>query len=301
MADRSKAVFTERESKLASSLVKAFEQWKTPFDINPDGVFGSVATIKTDNMNVSSETLDVEFTVPFDDDMEPNEAEIGIYNLSENTRKQLKKGDSITINAGYKGDTGVIFSGFITKVTTEYDGPDKLTTIKAADDIKDHKIESMSFAAKTKASYILKKLIDKTGIPVAVFNPRRDHTYKDSQTVDGDLMEKIKQYAEVCGISVYVSKGKIYARHIKEGDETNFNVSVETGLIGSPSSYTEEVTAADYTDTVNGYNAEMLLQHRMSAGAVVKLKSKHANGTFRVCSGVHRFFQGEATTEIKMY
>lgn len=301
MSGRSRAVFTERESKLASSLVKAFEQWKEPYDINPDGVFGSVATIKTENVNVSSETLDVEFTVPFDDDMEPNEAEIGIYNLSENTRKQLKKGDAITINAGYKGDTGVIFSGFITKVTTDYDGPDKLTTINAADDIKDHTIESISFAANTKASFILKKLIDKTGIPVAVFNPRRDHTYKDSQTVDGDLMEKIKQYAEVCGISVYVSKGKIYARHITEGDETNFNVSVETGLIGSPSSYTEEVTAADFTDTVNGYKAELLLQHRMSAGAVVSLKSKRANGTFRVCSGTHHFFQGEATTEIKMY
>ena len=301
MDDRSRAVFKDREIRIASSLVKAFEQWKEPYDINPDGVFGSIATIKTDTVTVSSDTLDVELTVPFDDDMEPNEAEICIYNLSENTIKQLKLRDAISINAGYKGDTGVIFSGFITKVTTDYDGPDKCTTIKAADDIKDHSIESISFSAKTKASYILKKLIEKTGIPVAVFNPKRDHTYKDSQTVDGDLMENIKKYAEVCGISVYVSKGKIYARHITEGDDLNFDVSVETGLIGSPSAYTEEVTAADYIDVVSGYKAEMLLQHRMSAGAVVKLKSKHANGTFRVCSGVHRFFQGEATTEVKMY
>lgn len=178
---------------------------------------------------------------------------------------------------------------------------DKATTIYAMDDIKDHSIESMSFAANSKASYILKTLIEKTGIPVAVFSPRRDYTYKDSQTVDGDLMENIKKYAEVCGISVYVSKGKIYARYIKEGDNLNFDVSVETGMIGSPSDYEEEITAEDYTDTIDGHEVEMLLQHRLYAGAIVKLTSKNATGTFRVCSGEHRFSPDEAVTVAKMY
>lgn len=297
----SKAVMQSHENKITSALVKAFDSWKEPYDIRPDGVFGSVATVKTDTVTISSETLDVEFTVPFDDDMEPNEAEIIVYNLSQNTIKQLKKGTAISIEAGYKGDTGVLFKGYISKVKTNREDADKVTTIYAMDDIKDHSIESLSFAANTKASYILKQLIGKTGIPVAVFNPRRDYTYKDSQTVDGDLMENIHQYAEVCGISVYVSKGKIYARHIKEGDNLNFNVSVETGMIGSPSSYEEEITAEDFTDTVNGYEVEMLLQHRMCAGAIVKLTSKDAKGTYRVCSGEHRFSPDEAVTVAKMY
>ena len=297
----SRAVVQSRESSLTSAVVMAFDAWKEPFDMRPEGVFGSVATVRTGQVTIDSETLDVEFTVPFDDDMEPNEAEIVVYNLSENTIKQLKKDAEISIEAGYKGDTGVLFKGYISKVKTNRNGVDKVTTIHAMDDIKDHSIESLSFAANTKASYILKELITKTGIPVAVFNPRRDHTYKDSQTVDGDLMENIRQYAEVCGISVYVSKGKIYARYIKEGDNLNFEVSVDTGLIGSPSSYEEEITAEDYTDTVDGYEVEMLLQHRMSAGAIVKLKSKDANGTYRVCSGEHRFSPSEAITVAKMY
>lgn len=301
MTENSKAVMQSRESKMTSALVTAFEQWKTPYDIRPDGVFGSVATVISGNVTISSETLDVEFTVPFDDDMEPNEAEIVVYNLSDNTIKQLKKGAAISIEAGYKGDTGVLFNGYITKVKTVHDSADKVTTIYAMDDIKDHSIQSIAFAKNTKASYILKALIDKTGIPVAVFSPRRDHTYKDAQTVDGDLMENIKTYAEVCGISVYVSKGKIYARHITKGDSVNFNVSSDTGMIGSPSSFTEEITAADYNDTVNGYNVEMLLQHRMCAGAIVDLHSRVANGVYRVCSGTHRFSPDEATTEIKMY
>lgn len=301
MAESSKAVFQSRESDLKSALVQALDSWKTPYDIRPDGVFGSLATIRCGSVTISSETLDVEFTVPFDDDMEPNEAEIIVYNLSDNTIKQLKKDAAISIEAGYKGDTGVLFTGFISKVKTGYDGADRVTTIKAMDDIKDHSVESISFAEGTKASYILDSLIKKTGIPVAVFKPRRDHTYKDAQTVEGDLMENIGKYAAVCGISVYVSKGKIYARYIKEGDNLNFNVSVETGMIDYPNPYTEEVTAEDFTDTVDGYEVEMLLQHRLCAGAIVKLKSKIASGTYRVCSGEHRFSIDEAITKAKMY
>ena len=301
MAEKSKAVNQNGTSGVRSALVKAFETWKTPYDIRPSGVFGSVATVKCGQVTISSETLDLEFTVPFDDDMEPNEAEIIVYNLSDNTIKQLKNKAAISIEAGYKGDTGVLFSGFISKVKTTFEGADKVTTIKALDDIKEHTIESISYAAGTKASYILKQLIDKTGIPVAVFKVRRDHTYKDSQTVDGDLMENIKKYAQVCGISVYVSKGKIYARYIKEGDNLNFNVSVDTGMIDSPQPYTEEVKAEDYTDIVNGFEVEMLLQHRLCAGGIVALKSRLANGTYRVCSGEHRFSPDEAITQAKMY
>ena len=301
MAENSKAVLLEGKMDTRSALVKAFESWKTPFDTKPDGVFGSVAVVKSGQVTVSSEKLDLEFTVPFDDDMEPNEAEITVYNLSDNTIKQLKKDASISIDAGYGDDTGVLFYGFISKIKTEYDGADKVTTIYAMDDIKDHTIASIAFDEGTRASTILRKLIDKTGIPVAVFNPRRDYTYKDAQTVDGDLMENIGKYAQVCGISVYVCKGKIYARYITEGDNLNFKVSSATGMIGSPSAYSEEVKAEDFVDVVDGYEVEMLLQHRMSAGAIVELDSKLASGTYRVCSGEHRFSPDEAVTKIKMY
>lgn len=301
MADSSRAVMQSHESNASSALVKAFEQWTTPFDIRPEGVFGSVATITCEQVTISSETLDLEFTVPFDDDMEPNEAEIIVYNLSKNTIKQLKKGAALSITAGYKGDTGVLFEGYISKVKTEYEEVDKVTTIYALDDIKERTVANMAFSEGTKASYILKKLLDKTGIPIAVFKVRRDHTYEDSQTVDGDLMENIKKYADVCGISCYVSNGKIYARYITEGDNLNFEVSAATGMIGSPSEFTEERTAADFTDTVEGYKVEMLLQHRLSAGAIVTLTSKTANGTYRVCSGEHRFSPDEAVTVAKMY
>lgn len=301
MPDSSRAIQQDGKSNIRSALVKAFESWAEPYDIKPSGVFGSVAKITSGSVSLSSETLDIEFDVEFDDNLEPNESEIIIYNLSDDTVNQLKKGAAISIEAGYKGDTGVLFNGFISKVSIDYEGADRAVKIKALDDIKSHSIESISFAAGTKASYILKTLIQKTGIPLAVFKIQRDHTYEDSQTVDGDLMKNIKNYAAVCGISAYVSKSKIYARHIKEGDALNFTLSAETGLIGSPKPFTEEVKAEDFTDTINGYEADMLLQYRISAGAIINLKGKHASGTYRVCSGRHSFSGYETITSIKMY
>lgn len=300
----SRTVITGRKSQSHSRLVKATKDWSKglkSFSIEPDGVFGSVAVIRCGKIEIKSSELDFEFKVPFDDDMEANEAEITVYNLSKTTVSRLKRKSSISIEAGYKDDTGVVFKGFIDKVSTKYSGADKVTTIKCLDTIKKKKVANLSFAKNTKASYILKTLIDKTGLPVAVFNARRDHTYTSEQTVDGDLMENIKKYAKVCGISVYVNKGKIYARHLKKGDNINFTVQASTGMLGCPEEYEEEITAEDFKETVKGYNITMLLQHRMTTGAIINLSSEVAKGKFRVQSGTHKFSSSECTTEIKVF
>ena len=284
-----------------AALVKALEAWSTPYDIAPDGVFGCVASVKCGDVTLSSEQLDIEVYVPFDDDMEVNEAEIKVYNISPSTLEQLKKGEKLTVEAGYRGDTGVIFSGYISAVQSKRDGADRCTTIKALDDIKEHKLAATSYKAGTKASYILKDLLDKTGMPIAVYKVRRDYTYEDAETVEGELMENISRYARVCGISVYVSRGKIYARYIKEGDNIAFAVSSDAGMVGSPAAYEEEVTAEDFKEVVHGYEVEMILQHRMCAGAIVDIKSRDAQGRYRVCSGEHFFAPDGATTRVRMY
>lgn len=301
--NRSKYLVNDTTSKHSSRLIHAMDDWKNPlkdFIAKPEGVFGSVATIKTGNVSICSDDLDLEFEIPFDDDMEPNEADITVYNLSDTTINNLKKGASITVEAGYKGDTGVVFSGFISKRETKHEGADKITTLKCVDDATKKTLDELTFKKNTKASVILKALIDKTGIPCKVFKIRRDHTYENETKISGDLFENIKKYAEVCGISVFVSKGKIYARHITEGDNINFTVEADTGMIGSPEAYTEEVTAEDFSETINGYDVTMLLQHRMTTAAIISLNSKVAKGSFRVRSGSHTFNESEAVTKIKV-
>lgn len=290
------------ENKHSSRLVKAVEdltlQW---YSQEPDGVFGAVATVICGGVKISSADLDIEFTVPFDDNMEANEAEIIVYNLTNDTISKFKRGATCVINAGYRGDTGEIFRGFVDRVTTTYEGADKKTTIRCLDDIQEHFLTNYSCAGSTSRE-ILKELIEKTGLPLGCeIKPRyEDYSYDTTQVLDGNLMEFIRKYAEVCGISVYVNKGKIYARHIKDGDNISFTVSENTGMIGSPVAFEEEQQAEDFKETVNGFNITMLLQHRITTAAIIQLKSMIASGTYRVRSGRHIFNQSEAITEIEV-
>ena len=296
---RSKVILQENTYDKRSHIVSIIETGLNgleSYEDIPNGMFGSKAVIKSGNVTLNSDDLDFEFTVPFDDDLEANQVDITVYNLSDNTINNLKRTAEISIEAGYNEDIGVIFKGFIDNVKTGYDDVDKVTTITCWNCAGTETIENITYSENTKASAILKDLISKLKMPIAVFNVRRDWTYTDAVTVDGCLREEIKKYAEVCGISVYANNGSIYARYIKDGDNINFTVNEDTGLIGNPEHYTEEINAEDYVDEIDGYKCEMLLQHRITTGAIVNLSSREANGTFRVRKGEHSYSDGEALT-----
>lgn len=306
MNDRSMFV-REGNSALRSRLVKSIEtgiEALESYEDIPQGVWHTKAIIKCGDVNIKSDELDFEFTVPFDDNTEANEAEITIYNLTDTTIHKLKdcktNKTQLSIEAGYENDTGVIFKGTITSIKTYYDDVDKVTELVCNDCAGTEILTSITYKENTKASTILKDLIKKLNMPIAVFKARRDYTYTDSVTVEGNLRENLKNYADVCGISVYANNGNIYARAINDGDNINFTVNDVTGLIASPEEFTEEVKGEDKIDTLYGYKITMLLQHRITTAAIINLTSKSIVGTFRVRSGEHNFTSdGEATTTFK--
>lgn len=283
-----------------SRMIKSIEDVAGKIPAEPKGMYGHTVIIKSGNVTIKNSELDCEFSIPFDDDTEANEGEIIIYNLTDKTIKGFKRKKKITITAGYGKDTGVIFSGYISKVKTRYEDVDKITYIYAIDNHgkTERDIRKTEYAAGTKSSKILKALVGKLGLPVAVFKIKRDHTYKDKTTVDGGLMENIKKHAQICGVSAYICKGKVYVCPLNYGKSTQFNLSEETGLL-SVSEFEEEQTAEDYTDTIKGYELEMLLQHRIQTGSIIKLKSRNAKGTYRVREGSHEYDGENFITKVK--
>lgn len=264
------------------------------------GLYGHSVTIQTGSVTISNQELDCEFDIPFDDDTEADEAEIIVYNLSDATIQNIKTGERITVTAGYGGDTGIIFNGVISKPKTYYSGVDRVTEIHAVDsgDRKEKELKSISYAKGTKASRILQDLVNMVGLPVAVFSPKRDYAYKDKATVDGGLMENIRKYAKVCGVSAYICKGQIYVRPIIDGDGLDFTLSAETGLL-ELSEFEEESTTEDFVDNVHGYEITMLLQHRVTTASLIQLNSKNVTGTYRVREGSHNYDGNNFTTKVK--
>lgn len=301
MNQKTKVVLSGSGSKHKSHLVKALQAINLKdFSQTPSGVWGSEATIKCGDVTIKSSELDFEFVIPFDDNLEANEGEIIVYNLSDKTILSLHANDSLSVEAGYKGDTGVIFKGFLKKKHTHREGADRITTLKIIDDIGKKESINLSFSSGTKASYILEELLKKTGLPIAKFRVARDWTYDKDVTIDETLESAIKTYSEVCGISTFTRHGSIYSCALSYvPNDGVFNVNTETGMIGSPSPFEETTTAENYSDTKKGYEVEMLLQHRMAAGALINLTSDIYKGKCYVKSGEHRFNESECITTVK--
>jgi len=289
------------QNKNISKIIKAINILGNSIIEETKGVFGQVITVNINSILLDNSKNDIEFTVPFDNDIEPNEAEITVYNLNDKTIADLEYNQKITITAGYKDDTGIVFSGYISKVKTKHENVDKITTIYALDDqsLTDKEIQEISYAENINSSYILKDLLDKTNLPIAVFQTRYDYINKEAVKVDGSLTENIKKYAKQCGIDVYINKSKIYAHDIRSAStDINFVISSNTGMIGSPEEFTEEIEEENYKETIKGYSVEMLLQHRIQTGVKIKLNSKYVNGIFSVKSGEHSYDGNNLITKI---
>lgn len=297
----SKAIKASNKTKQISRIIKAIEALDTTIGIEPEGIFGQRVIISSGKITLDSSNIDIEFTVPFDNDIEVNEAEISVYNLSDESIANLKYNQKITITAGYKDDTGIIFSGYISKTKTKYDNVDKVTTIYALDDqsLLDKEIQEISYAENIKSSYVLEDLLKRTGLPIAIFNPRHDYINKDPLKIDGSLNEAIKKFAKQCGVDVYILKSKIYAHDIRTASiDISFDINSNTGMIGIPEEFTEEVEDENYKEVITGYSIEMLLQHRLQTGVKIKLSSRNAKGIFSVQKGEHSYDGTNLITKI---
>jgi hypothetical protein len=288
------------ESKIIESLKRLEKSINVETSKGDNALFKRSIIIQTGKVTINADDLDMEFDVEFDDDTETNESEITVYNLSDTTIQNIKKGEKLTLTAGYKEDTGIILSGFISQVKTSFDDLDKVTIIKVVDSAggAEREIKDLAFAKGVSASKVLRKLIEMTKLPLAVFSIQRDFVYKDGLTINDGLMETIKKQAQVCGVSAYVNKGQVYVQPLSKGEDVNFSLTVDTGLI-SLSEFEEEITAEKFTDAVKGYEITMLLQHRISTGSVLNIQSKNVSGRYRVREGQHTYDGSDFITKVK--
>lgn len=259
-----------------------------------DKNFGRVVEVMVNNLSLTMDRFAIEGTVPFDNDPLPNESQIKIWNLSYKTIAQIKRNSILMINAGYRGDIGVILHGFISKVQTKPEGVDTVTTIYVMDseDLSSRKVADLAYAPGTLASYILKEMAGQLGLPIGQFQLNQDYRYEDGYTASGEVTEIISKVSKDCGTSAYVNKGKLYIRNLRSGADDVFALSPDTGLIGSPEPFEDDV--------FKGYNIKSQLQYRITTASVIDLKSKRFSGRVHVRKGSHKFSRtGDFTTEVE--
>lgn len=256
-------------------------------------LFGRYAEINCAGMTINSEALDLEFTVPFDSDVEPNESEIRIFNLKKDTINRFKKNQKLVLNAGYRGDIGVVLSGYISKVKTERQGVDKVTTIYVLDSVPldTKKTLNKAYKKNIKASHIIKDLLTLLKLDAKV-KLVKDKTYAKGYTIEGEIVTALSGLAKDCGVTFFMSKGKAYISPIHSGEQSKFVLSEESGLVGTPASFEE--------DSLSGYSVTSLLQYRLATANAVTLESNVVKGKFYVYSGSHQWSGSGFVTELDL-
>lgn len=242
----------------------------------------SKSTTFTSNSNPNS--LVIHFDSDFSDEPTPNVTNITIYNLSESSRKEIKKGAKVTLKAGYKGDVGVISEGFINAVQpVGYDGTTKETTFSFIEgvDYSSKKDIDMSFGKGTYAKTIIQKVAKKAGISISKIELKSNKQYKKGYTADGNPINILEEIVEACKSSMYFRRGKLIIRDIKKGDDERFILQQSSGLLDYPQRFED--------DNQSGWSVRCLLQHRIATASIIELKSKYVSGTYRVKSGRHSY------------
>lgn len=244
-------------------------------------IFNRQIEVIVDDMNFIYPDLDIDFRTAFDNEPEPNQAEIVICNVSSETENRIKKGQPIILNAGYEGDSGTIFAGVIEEAYSKWEGPDKLLRIECGDasDRWASTTVNKTYAAGSKASQIIRDLLGGFGLEVGQLSLTNDITYPRGKTFSIPLHAAIQQLARDTGSRFHINNGSIVFRAVGEGKETGFLLNAGSGLIGSP----EKVTGNEDVD----YLVHCFLNHRIQPDSIIKIESRTANGVFRVVKGEH--------------
>lgn len=250
--------------------------------------------VTTAGKSFKSTIFKIDFTLNFDTDPEPNDGEIEIYNLSEATIAELKKGTKVVLNSGYQGDIGTILAGTIDESKTRWEDLDKITKLVVGDATEKwiNKVINKSYAPGTKAGQIVRDMLAIAGIEVGAFSLPNDITYTKGRTVSSALQVALRYICGDCGAKVQITNGIIYITGPNEGIKTGFLLNASTGLIESPQKLDG--------DGKGEYSVKMLLNHRIGPNAVLQIQSKTANGWFRVIKGKHVSDESDHITEVEV-
>ena len=252
--------------------------------------FGRIVKVTVAGLLFESPPFTVEFELPFSDGSEADVSNIKLYNLSDETTKKIAKGDPVVVQAGYEGDVGTVALGTIEEATTAWQGVDKITTLLVGDGTNQWLTARVNrtWRQGVKASEIAKDIIDLLGLSVGQLKLPNDAAYPSGKTFATGAKTALEEIARDCGAKLHVTRQAIYLVPPDRFERVGVVLTADTGLLDSP----EPVTKPE-----GGYKIRTLLQHRITTDAMVEIRSRTANGQFRVIEGRHRSSMKEHVTE----
>lgn len=203
--------------------------------------------IATRNQERAHSMLRIAFKVEKSTRREPNKVELSIWNLSEQTRKELHlpKFVPVEIQVGYTGKVFTIFTGDLTYVQSARQGADWVTKLQAGDGTKQLRTARIteSFAPGVTIVDVAKRAADKLGLPLGNLLDKinggsvrgKTDSFPKGYQMSGKAEDELDKVLRTMGFEWSVQDGKLQvAEPGKAVDATIVSLSPDTGLVGSP-------------------------------------------------------------------
>ncbi len=226
----------------------------------------------------------VQFHIEKSTGKDPNKCELIITNLSQDSRsKMTAKGMAVTVEAGYKGGTQILFSGQSRLCDHKDDGANMLTKINCGDGEQLYQFQRMSqsFAAGVSTHDVIRKTAKAMSVNLGNLNAalgsltenlKLDHGF----ACHGNAFSIFDRLVRSLGFTWSVQQGALLLAKRNEAPIQEVVVlSAATGLLGSPE-HSPPTKEKKHSSLV----AKSLLNGRIRPGVTVRMDSKNVKGDF---------------------
>lgn len=257
------------------------------------------ASLQIGGKRYGMDDLYFEFEVPFEDSDTLQTAKFKAYNLSEATRKGIKRDDVIILNAGYEGDVGAIFVGQVSACSHKHQNTEWITEISATaamDQWLSSKV-SKTYAKGSTAKEIVSDLLNIFGLEIGEFTLAVNKVYDRGLVCSGKVKDELKKIVvNDCKSRFLIRTGSVYINDPSSGLANGIVLTPQSGLLFSGDEVEESVVAvgsdsqkssSNKSEEGNYVTRECLLNYHIGPAEQITIQSKSLNGRFIVAKGKH--------------
>lgn len=245
----------------------------------------------------------ITFSIKKDNNKDPNQAEIVIYNLSDDTVNYINRGIrnnlAVALAVGYEGEELVmIFKGTIQWVSDTFDSVDRKTTLHCLDggiNIAEART-SRSYPKGTKIKRVVTDLVKDLGTTEGNIHVDNDQTLSSATAMCGNTSHYLEHICKSIDHNVSIQDGSVYVTPRSQmSSARSAYISPETGLIGSPEPFhndikpTKKVTKSSKKakKPTDGVKFKCQMNGAILPEKTIWLKSRDYDGPFKVVSVSH--------------
>lgn len=245
----------------------------------------------------------ITFSIKKDNNKDPNQAEIVVYNLSDDTVNYINRGIrnnlAVALAVGYEGEELVmIFKGTIQWVSDTFDSVDRKTTLHCLDggiNIAEART-SRSYPKGTKIKRVVTDLVKDLGTTEGNIHVDNDQTLSSATAMCGNTSHYLEHICKSIDHNVSIQDGSVYVTPRSQmSSARSAYISPETGLIGSPEPFhndikpTKKVTKSSKKakKPTDGVKFKCQMNGAILPEKTIWLKSRDYDCPFKVVSVSH--------------